>query len=340
MIYIVLWLLLLIFSILHKERIWAKTFISALALILVFALRSDNVGIDTTNYHRIFEGIIYNSTDYDYIERGWFYLNLFVGAYLKLDFSFLLFIVALLIIIPIVYVAKKATWNPFLVLFLFHSLSFYTTGFNIMRQTLAMSFVLLFYYFIIEKRYINAWLFLIIACFFHVSSIFAVVIFLPNYLNRNVAILYLIITIFIGLMLPYILPYISKYFFLYKSYLADGGTLYRENLLQSFFFTILLNVFALFLILNVSINTIQNKWFNLYIYSLCVINVLYSIHYGARIYNVIAISQIIFFTNVIHENRRNQSIVLVCYVFFIVIFLKFMITNANGIMPYEVISNN
>ena len=209
-----------------------------------------------------------------------------------------------------------------------------------MRQCLAISYVFLFFYFYIKKRKLLSVFFMVIALSFHLSSIFALLFLLPFKNSRRTAILFFQVLSLIGGLLIY--SFIAEYssdMMLYGSYLADTDKAFRSDVFFAFIYVVLLNVFSATVVILLPVKGLQSMWTKLFFFSIYVMNLLFSLHYGARIYNIFSMSQILVFSNIISNNQFNvsNSLKLIIWVYIIVLFIKMLVTNSNGILPYNFI---
>lgn len=188
-----------------------KTFLilSVFALLIpcvIAALRAHTVGTDVQVYLKPMVESAIASTGYrDYFAHFWFekWKNLFVSDY-ELGFSLIVYIVAkltrwlpavlftlqALTIVPF-YAALARTrrstplWLGMLAYFFFS----YNVSLNLMRQWIAMAFLLLAFRMLLEKRPIGLTVFTLAAVLFHYSAVIAIPIYLVFAyiaLHRNV----------------------------------------------------------------------------------------------------------------------------------------------------------
>lgn len=154
--------------------------IAMIIMALLVALRSNQVGNDTPEYARIFNEILSNS-DYVSITRfevGYVFLNRLVGKFTSNAQG--VFIVCAIIQYSIyIWFIKKHSKNYALSMLLFFLLTFSST-LNIVRQTLALSFVFIAFDRILYKKPLGAIFWIIVASLFHTSAIITIIlVFLP-----------------------------------------------------------------------------------------------------------------------------------------------------------------
>ncbi len=150
--------------------------LSVLPLIILAALRGDNVGEDVSAYQRdlFFKALRFNSlTKYikwSYEEPGYSFVT-FLASRLG-HFAFVHALNMLIILIPIYYViwSVRNEYNPELVLATFLFL-YYVQGYNVARQQMAISMLTLGTYFFSRKKHYLSILCVIVAVSFHYSAL-------------------------------------------------------------------------------------------------------------------------------------------------------------------------
>lgn len=154
--------------------------IIAINLILLLALRSTSVGIDTLSYRLRFN--LFRQANWSFIqsnsqEKGFSLLIRAIGSYTD-NFQWFLFVCAVLSIVPVMVVITKYSKLPFLSVMLFLSFEFYSFLFSGIRQGLAVSLCFGAYHFLRKKQIIPYLLLVLVAVQFHKTAY----IFLPAYL--------------------------------------------------------------------------------------------------------------------------------------------------------------
>lgn len=154
----------------NKFQIW--DYLILIILILFSGLRQ--VGLDYNLYNNIY------NTNFEMSSRtglGFTYLMYFFKYNLSLDFQSLIFFISFFTNFLIYYYIKKKSNNPGLSVLLFVCLGFYTTSFNMFRQSLSIALILFASCF--EWKYKkNIKLFCYIFAFLiHSSSLIAIVVY-------------------------------------------------------------------------------------------------------------------------------------------------------------------
>lgn len=153
-------------------------------LVLLVALRSTQVGNDTKMYEYIFNSLKQSSLFGEWMKISTFTSGTEYGFYFSaylisrvFEFRIFLIFMALLSILPVIFVIYKYSDNVSISLMLYVCFAYYTFSMSGLRQSGALGFIMIAYYFMKEKRVIPYILFCIIAFSFHSSAL----LFLPVY---------------------------------------------------------------------------------------------------------------------------------------------------------------
>lgn len=159
----------------NKEKI--LFFMMFFQLFFLSAFRDISIGTDTHTYHYIFKQInnmsIFEMFKYN-IEPGFILLNKLSSIFSKQP-QVIIITTSFLTIITTLFVIKKYALNKIIATYLYVGLAFYYMAFNITRQSLAMSIILLCFYFLVNNESKKKYICFIIAISIHYSAI----IFLP-----------------------------------------------------------------------------------------------------------------------------------------------------------------
>ena len=169
LLYIVVWIILLLYS--FKKENTTILWICILLLICMAGLRSISVGTDTFSYEDIYYWI--EAGNANFIEPGWRFLNWLI-QYVGGNFNMLLMVVAILTLLPVGFVIKQCSPAPSLSLFLYFSLFTYLQSYNLMRQMLAVSIVLLGYTYLYKQQRVRYLICVAFAMTFHTSALFSI----------------------------------------------------------------------------------------------------------------------------------------------------------------------
>ena len=177
----ILWLLIKLLNFKNGDKLFLK--LAFLLLILFAALRSENVGTDLKNYKNFYELVNYFSLAklLTLFEPGYALYSFVLFTISKGSFQFLLIVTSILTLIGPYYFIKENSNNYFLSVIVYICLSFYIFTFSGLRQSIALSILLLSLRFVKDKKFYRYILLVFLAFCFHKSAI----IFLPAYfLNK------------------------------------------------------------------------------------------------------------------------------------------------------------
>lgn len=177
-------LFLVLFSVLYEKKVLGRKaiIVPLFLLIALSSLRSNRVGTDSGAYTAAYVQKYY---PYEYgfnkdIEYGYQLLDAFV-----LNFSynyFWLFLLTSILVVPLYMVTiKKLSINYYYSVFIYITFGIYTFFFNGLRQGIAMSICFFCLPYLVEKRWILYFIFVVIASMFHISAL----VMLPMYYLVN-----------------------------------------------------------------------------------------------------------------------------------------------------------
>lgn len=316
-IYLAIWVLLLLSSFRGISKLGMLAFLLGLAVILGF--RDSQIGVDTRNYvdyfnetSDIFEG---------YMEKGWNVIVVFC-KFLGLSAYGCNFIVALLSLYPFYYLTKE--YNDYringCVLFLLYSLCFYFLMFNGMRQHLAISILLMGYYFLSKTKTVLFIACLLIACTIHISSLLALLMLFVN--KNEMKVTHVIWALFISFFIGF---FLGEAFFLNVSgkyaHDVEGGL--RTGAIYVLVYGLLTNLFTIWLYKQ-SPDLRNNFWIKCNIISVVVLNLLSNLIIGPRVVYIFSITSVIALSLYLRYSS-NKLIPVVVYLYSLALFVKFLI---------------
>lgn len=158
----------------------AYVIIVSILLIAIAGLRDPSVGIDTLTYLNHFYEI--NSYELSEVlygidrEQGYILFVHFIGQVFG-EFQVFLFSVAIIYIFVVSYYIYNFSRIPVLSYVLFIGFGFYTFGMSAIRQTIAISLIMIAYRYAMQKRLLMFLLFEGVASMFHITAL----IFLPSF---------------------------------------------------------------------------------------------------------------------------------------------------------------
>lgn len=180
-----------------KRKIGVLFFILSLLIpCFIAGVRSLEVGADVKSYFLVlyncytkgmslFEGMKIANVEFGYS------LTMFIASKTN-NVNVALFVNQLLISLPIYLVAydlrKKDKYNNRYILtfvVIIYLMTFYSLSMNLLRQSIAISFIVYSYYNYINNNYKKALLFFLISCSFHISSIIGILIFIIDFICKK-----------------------------------------------------------------------------------------------------------------------------------------------------------
>lgn len=182
--FVVLWIVLEKLSI-NRQSFW----LPLLTLSLFSGIRNYNVGTDSALYTRPFrypKPINIETISFSF--NGEFGYQLYSKILLLLtnNYFWLFFLSALIIVFSYLSFIKKYSVNYLFSIFLFITLGPYTLFFNVLRQGLAISIVLVAINYLLKRKPILFVIFIILASSFHVSALLLLPLYYLVYLKIDV----------------------------------------------------------------------------------------------------------------------------------------------------------
>ncbi len=186
-------------------------------LILILGFRGLEVGIDTYSYYEYYM----RDLDWDEIGEYYHYMGMLYWYFSKLvsevwgEYQIILFLTAFLNIYLINRFIVKESPYPMLSYFIYVSFGFYAVAFNLLRQYIAISFILIVLVNLIEGKKKNAWLIYVISFLVHQS----VIIFFPVFLvykcdiNKKVILIYAGLCGLVLVLFKYVISIMADLFF-------------------------------------------------------------------------------------------------------------------------------
>lgn len=238
------------------------------AFSILFYLRSFSIGIDTYTYSEIMSDVLNFSNISEVfpysiknnLEPGFIFTIYLLGFLGGISFIFTFF--SIVIYFNYCYVLSKIKINPVLYFLSFFSyFGVYLWSLNILRQMIAVSFVVLASYFLTQEKNRNFVFFILIASLFHYSAIFCILFY---FLYRNINFLYrfrFLIFLLIIFFTKYILSNFVVFYDRYSTYSqadSKGGV----GVFLLFFYIITVFV-GDFFGRKYSVYYLENKFFNL-----------------------------------------------------------------------------
>lgn len=338
MIYIFNFFLLFICSYVSpKNRNWVFILLS-FYLIIFGALRADTIGIDTAGGYKDLWNWYSRGAKLKWLEPSWVFL-MWLAQTLNLGYSGVIFISELLCILPTLYVIYKNRKyaNIILMLFVYYGMFLYLYSFNIIRQSISMSFCFLSFWFYENKKKKRSFLFIVLAYFFHKSTLLFLISFVLIKLNYSFKkwIIILLITYILG-------NFLGKRFFMivtgpYAKYLERSSYGFRNSSLLIKSLALLMNLFPIsFIILSGRAKDIVRlNWCKMLLCGLTLMNITQSLILGTRLIIYFTQFQILFYPYIFQIKKKDKQIFLMTFFIYLLInFVKVLGGQNDSMTPY------
>lgn len=179
--YIIFYMIVLVLtSKIKKDKFSIYDVILLTVLILFSGLRC--VGLDYKLYSYNFNNLVSLESR---TGIGFSYIMYLFKYVMKLDYQSLIFTISMITNINFYYFFKKKSENPAMAILVYISLGFYTTSFNMFRQSLSISMVLIGSLLFDNKKYVKSVLVYTAAFLIHSSSLIAIVTYTVMKLFRT-----------------------------------------------------------------------------------------------------------------------------------------------------------
>ena len=319
-----------------KEKFDYLYWFSFLILILILTFRNIHCANDTIFYYNYF---MHPEIDVPKFEILYDLTNKLV-YYLHGNYNCLLFVNAFLSLFPVFYVINKIKINKYIYIFIYQTLVLYIFNFAIMRQTIAMSLLLMAVYFYLtkegSKKFIYYSFFVLLAIGFHKSAILFFPIILLDIVkfDKNKLVIVVLTTIFITLFRKNILIFVFEL-------VAPDKIFYIENM--NFDFGIVPFVLFLSGIIIDSFCTLETNMFE-YSYNLIKKINIFMLYFCTFLcwipltgrfnqYGYLNLMFLLgFLYNKIYEKKYKYIFILILFMFYIIMLIK----NPYQVIPYFV----
>ncbi len=160
-----------------KKKSKKQCVYSFLGLLFLLGLHSPTLGVDVDGFYIPYfhtstqEGISFVLVGH--IEPLFHAITFVIRTFTDNE-SIYIFLIALLILLPIIFFFYKESKNPWLAIYFYVSFIIYYFAFSGIRQALAISIVCLGYYYLLKDNWKFFLLFVLIAFFIHTSALLAV----------------------------------------------------------------------------------------------------------------------------------------------------------------------
>ncbi|KIO70372.1 EpsG family protein [Caldibacillus thermoamylovorans] len=319
----------------------AFLFISFLPLLLISALRSPSVGADTENYlygYNLIKDYFY--PDFFNVvrwENGYVILNKLV-SFMSNNEQIIIIATSFIILIGIFYFIYKNSLNFTFSIYLFLSLYFYLISFNLIRQFIAISILLMGFHLIEKRKFFKYLIVVVIASTFHQPAILMIGLYFLYNLKLNAKNLTLIIGSAILLLVSF--NYIMELIFIvFPGYEYYIGTSYLEG---SGLLTTLISGSILFFGVFIKLTYKSDKKFDFLLIIMIVSFLVSALSMYITLFNRLgyyfSIFNIIFIPYAIYLVKDQNVKIIYSSVIYIITFLYFLFRLAGDfqqVIPYS-----
>ncbi len=206
--YILIGLYTIILSVFFRKKARKKWFLIlvSIQLIIVFAIRDVDVGVDLTRYYRSYKQIEDNNFFYiinnqEYFSSILFYILMYICTRLGVTYHTFLGMVGIICVVPYCYFINKYSDHPYISIIIHISMGIYAFQFSGLKQSIAMAIIMFAFDAVIEQKKKKFYIFIIFAMLFHITAIVCLPIYaLYRIRYRN----WMILPIICSLVLVYI----------------------------------------------------------------------------------------------------------------------------------------
>jgi hypothetical protein len=353
----IIYCIILFFGVLfYNENRSGYKLLSVLTLILLGIFREKAVGTDYVIYIEQFNQKTYSIWEYDFnqiilsfnsedsftkqLEPLWYALNYsvdFIGGKYSL-----VNLVSLLIVLGVyIFAFHKNSKNPSFSLLLLYTLFYYFMAFNTVRQSIALAFILLCYYYYDNKKWLYSVLTFLLAVGFHYSAVFALIIILMPFIKikKNFSYILLAFSLLFGSLLSGYLINLFSFNTIYNFYTDfKWGEI---NVMVSRVFYLLQCLLYYFTTRNVKTKYLDNNFTKIWFWGLIMQNIFIEYIVFHRLVDYLLVAQLIaipfYLPSKLSFNFNNfNKNLLIILILIILIFAFNMILNRQGVIPYEI----
>ncbi len=332
-------LLIILLSVLcaYGRTKWAL-YMAFIMLLVIGGMRDVSVGTDSKNYMEYFEQFLNDPLNLYHTNEP-LYLGLqFVAMFAGWGYGGLQFTSMFIMLVALFYVTYKWSVNPVYSILCYVLLYFFFYSFNTTRQFLAIPFVLLSYYNLINKRWIYYATCVLIAAMFHYVAIVSVIAIPLYYFNirRDVWVLLLIGSFVFGItpLAQFVTNIIAQYT-AFGNY-ASESLEFRNSMFSLSRF--LLNIYTICLLYWLNYDEDDDFRLSLLAVGVCMLNLFSFQPVIGRLCQFFTIIQIFIIPTIPiyeRENKLVNSLAVGSIVYMAVVWLYLISGNIGEIVPWK-----
>ncbi len=329
--YVIIWFILFLASA-RRGNMWFVWFM-IFVLTILSCLRATTVGTDTIVYRLIFDYLSGSPSWSSYPEPGWVALNKAV-SFFGGDFKLLLWTIATITLIPIGIVISRESENKSFSLFIYYSLFIFFSIWNAARQTMAMSFVMMGYLALYNRKPWQFILWTLFGSLFHVSAIVSLlVIVLPKLRITKSALLSISFIAGVFMRGSLLALVAGKY----SVYLTGDNALRTESRLMSMILSVMYNALLVWIFHSSTPRLRESLWIKIFAIGVVAYNLTMNFELGTRLTLYYTIVQIILFPYYVYNNTVKQKGLAFAIVLFYLSTMFFLLLgmNSRNVLPYS-----
>ena len=242
---------------------YALCFFLLLIMLCLYYYRDYGIGTDTINYIPIFQDISNSNNIIDYslsnnVEIGFSFLVYFINLFSQ-DYFLIFTILTSIIYINLIITVYR--YNLSYILFfcsLFCIFQMYFYSFNILRQAIAISFVILATSYLVENKDKKFLILCFFAFIFHYSSVFVILFYFIYLFRVKIVNFWYLVLIVLLFALSFIFSYVIGGFDKYSIYDVDDSITTSGGFFLNLFYIVL---FAIALLLKKRIHIMKSEFY-------------------------------------------------------------------------------
>ncbi|MBE6199314.1 MAG: EpsG family protein [Rikenellaceae bacterium] len=173
-------------------KFYFHSFFVVLPLAILVAVRDSNIGTDTVNYMYLFADAVYNNDSilryillHPVFELGFLLYNFLVAQFVSSVELYYLITYGIIIGVTYVGAIKLKDYIKPHIFMTVYLLLFFSDSLNIMRQYIALTFIILALSNLLTKKYFRYLFWTFFACLFHTSAIISITIGVVYWITRK-----------------------------------------------------------------------------------------------------------------------------------------------------------
>ena len=333
---------------LKKRKVYVGAKLLFFVMLRLCALRSVEVGVDTSHYY-----IMFSSGTSRFVEFGYWLIR-HISSMFGNSFQMFLALYAIVSLYPLYKMLGRESVNVSFSLLIYLSFSnyFYPEVFNVIRATAAIAFFCIALSYWVANRNKFALLLFVMSCLFHITAGVAIVIFICSqfikWLPRQITYIIIIASFIFGVIFQTgFSAYAESLSYWMEDFSGDITGYYSHHLndfLETNFNIVgtLSNTlpFTLFAILLYDERNSTNIFYKLFIIGVVLSNVFISVTLVYRITMFLSVFLIVVLPNTYRRISNPHKLILRCLILFMLMWYVYKLLGSTsdtmaGIIPYS-----